>query len=175
MVLPCLVMTVYWQLEQSCHTRDSGPSIQPVRQPQPVGVGLFLLFSHSVVSNSLWLHGLLQARLPCPSLSPGVCANSCPLSQWCHPTISSSITLFFCPQSFPAPGVFLFFASGGQSIGASTSALVLSMNIQGWFPLGLTGLILVSMGLSKVFSSTTVWKHQFFGTQLSLSSNSHKG
>ena len=98
-------------------------------------------FSHSVVSNSFWLHGLQHARPPCPSPTPGACSNSC-LSQWCHPTILSSIIPFSsCPQSFPASCYFpmrQFFASGGQSIGASASASVLPMNIQDWFPLGLT-------------------------------------
>jgi len=102
-------------------------------------------------------HGLQHARLPCPSLSPGVCSNSCPLSQWCHPTISSSATPFSsCPQSFPGSRSFpvtQLFASGGQSIGASASASVLPMNIQGSFPLGWTGFIsLHSKGLSRVFS-----------------------
>ena len=105
----------------------------------------YLLFSHSVVSDSLQPHGLQHTRLPCPSLSPGVCSNSCPLGWWCHPTISSSVTpFFFCPQSFPASGSFpmsQLFTSDGQSTGASASASVLSMNIQGLFPLGLTGLI----------------------------------
>ena len=102
-------------------------------------------FSRSVVSNSLRPHGLQHARLPCLSPTPGACSNSCPSSQWCHPTISSSVIPFsFCLQSFPASGSFpmsQLFASGGQSIGASPSALVLPMNIQDWFPLGLTGLI----------------------------------
>ena len=116
-----------------------------------------------------------HTSFPCPSPSPGVCSNSCPLSQWCHPTISSSvITLSSCLQSFPASWAFpvsQLFASGGQSIGASASASVLPMNFQGWFPLGLTGLIsLQSKRLSKVFSSTTVWKHQFFGTSFLYSS-----
>ena len=104
-----------------------------------------LLLSCSVVSNSLWPHGLQHTRLPCPSLAPRTCTNSYPLSRWCHPTISSSVIPFSsCPQSFPASGSFLIsqlFASGGQSIGASTSASVPPMNIQGWFLLGLTGLI----------------------------------
>ena len=131
----------------------------------------------SVVSNSLWPHGLQHARLPCPSLSPGVCSDSCPLSQWWHSIISSSVAPFSSSlQSFPASGSFpmsQFFASGGQSIGASASASVLPKNIQGWFLLGLTGLIsLLSKRLSRVFSNTTIWKHQFFGTQLSLWSNS---
>ena len=124
-------------------------------------------------------HGPHHARLPCPSLSPGVWRNSCPLSQWCHPTISSSVIPFSsCLQSFPASGSFLmdrFFASGGQSIGASASASVFPMNIQSWFPLGLTGWIsLQSKGLSRVFSSTTFRKHWFFRTQPSLWSNSQK-
>ena len=115
----------------------------------PERLGLFfctesLQFSRSVLSNSLQPHGLQHARLPCPSPTPGACSNSCPLSRWCHPTISSSVVTFSsCLQSFPASGSFLtnqFFTSGGQSIGASTSASVLPMNIQGWFPLGLTDL-----------------------------------
>ena len=134
---------------------------------------LLLVFSHSVMSNSLWSHEQQHARLPCPSLSPGVRSSSCPLSQWPHPAISSSVGPFSsCPQSFPALGPFpvsWFFASGGQSIGASASASVLPVYIQGWSPLGLTGLIsLQSKGLSGVFSGTTVQKHQFFGIQPSL-------
>ena len=122
-----------------------------------------LLFSCPIVSNYLQPHGLQHARLPCPSLSPGICFNSCPLSWWCHPTISSSVTPFSsCLWSFPASRYFpvnKLFTSGGQSIGASTSASVLPMSIQGWFPLRLTGLIsLQSKGLSRVFFSTTVWK-----------------
>ena len=107
---------------------------------------------------------------PCPSPTHGACSNSCPSSWWCHLTISSSIVTFSsCPQSFPASGSFpmsQFFTSGGQSIGTSASALVLPMSIQGWFPLGLTGWI--SKELSRVFSNTTVQKHQFFGAQISL-------
>ena len=128
-------------------------------------------FSHSVVSDSLRPHELQLARPPCPSPTPRVYLNPCPLSQWCHPTISSSVVPF-CPQSFPASGSFPmshFFASGGQSIGVSASASVLPMNIQDWFPLGWTGWIsLQSKGLSRVFSNTTVQKHHFFGAQLSL-------
>ena len=136
-----------------------------------------LLFNLSVVSESLWPHGL-HTTLLCPSPSPGVFSDSCSLSQWCHPTISSSVIPFSsCLQSFPASGSFLrskFFASGGQSIGVSTSASVLPMNIQNWFPLGLTGLTsLWSKGLSRVFSNTTVEKHQSFSVQFSLWSNSH--
>ena len=144
----------------------------------PSGSLFRLLFSCSVVSNSLWPHGLQHTRLPCPSSSPRVCSNSCPLSRQCHPTISSSVVPFsFCLQSFPASGSFpmnQLFTSGGQSIGASASASVFPINIQGWFPLGLTGLIsLQSKGLSRVFSSTMIWKSQFFGTQSSLWSSSH--
>ena len=129
--------------------------------------------------DSLRPHGLQHARLPCPPLSPRVCSNSCPLSQWCHPTISSSVTLFSShSQSFPASGSFLvshLFASGGQSIGASVSASVPPMNIQGWFPLGLTGLIfLLTKGLPRVFSSTTIWKHQTRASLLCIYSLSTK-
>ena len=137
-----------------------------------------LLFSQSVVFNSLRPHGLQHARLPCPSPSPGAGSNPCPLSRWCHPTISSSVINFSsCSQSFPAPGSFpmsQLFPSGGQSIGASASASVLPMNIQDWFPLGRTSWIsLQSKGLSRAFSNTTVQKHQLFGAQLSSQSNSH--
>ena len=126
-----------------------------------------------VMSDSLWPHGLQHTRLPCPSPSPRVCPSSCSLSQWCHPTISSSATLFsFCLQSFPASGSFpvtQLFTSGGQSIRASASVSVLQMIIQSWIFLGLTGLIsLLSKGLSRVFSSTTVQMHQIFGTQPTL-------
>ena len=137
-----------------------------------------VLFSRSVVSSTSWPHGRQHARIPCPALSPGASSNSCPLSRWCHPTISSSVAPFSsCPQSFPASGSFpksRLFTSSGQSVGSSASASVLSMNIQNWLPLGLTGLIsLLSKRLSRVFSSTTVQKHQFFGAQPSLWSNSH--
>ena len=113
------------------------------------------------MSNSLWPHGLQHARPPCPLPTLGVYSNSCPLSQWCHPTTSSSVIPFSsCLQSFPASGSFLisqFFASGGQSIGVSASASVLPMNIQDWFPSGWTGWIsLQSKELSRVFSDTTV-------------------
>ena len=134
--------------------------------------------SLSVTSDSLWPHGLRQNRPPCPSPTPGVHSNSCPLSQWCHPTISSSVIPFSsCPQSLPASGSFpinQFFASCGQSIGVSASTSVLPMHFQDWFPLGWTGWIsLQSKGLSRVFFNTTVQKHQFFSTQLSSQSNSH--
>ena len=134
--------------------------------------------SRSVVSNSLQPHRLQHARPPCPSPIPGAYSNSCPLSRWYHPTISSSVVPFSSHlQSFPASGSFQIswsFASGGQSTGVSASASVFPMNIQDWFHLGWTGWIsLVSKGLSRVFSNTTVQKHQFFGAQLSLWSNSH--
>ena len=134
--------------------------------------------SHSVMSDSLQPHELQHARPPCSSLTPGDYSNSCPSSWWCHPTISSSVIPFSsCPQSLPASGSFpmsQFFAWGGQSTGVSASASVLPMNTQGWSPLGWTGWIsLQSKGLSRVFSNTTVQKHQFFGAQLSSQSNSH--
>ena len=119
------------------------------------------------MSNSLWPHGLQNTRFPCPSPTPRAYLNSCPLRQWCHPTISSSVIPFSSRlQSFPASGSFpvsQLFTSGGHSIGISASTSVLPMNIQDWFPLGWTGWIsLQSKGLSRVFSNTTVQKHQFF-------------
>ena len=129
------------------------------------------------MSSSLRPHGLQHARLPCPPLSPEVCSNSCPLSQLCHPTISSSVTPFFsCPQSFPVSESSneLALHIGGQSIRASASTSVLPRNIQDLFPLGLTGLIsLQSKRLSRVSSNTIVQKHQLFSAQPSLWSNSH--
>ena len=130
-------------------------------------------FRRSVVSNSLWPQGLQHTRPPCPSPTPGTYPNSCPLNQWCHPTSSSSIIAFSsCPQSFPASGSFQMsqlFVSGGQSIGVSASTSVLPLNTQDWSPLGWTGWIsLQSKGLSRVFSNTTVQRHQFFSAQLSL-------
>ena len=134
-------------------------------------------FSCSVVSDSLRPHGWQHTRPPCPSPTPGACSNSCPSSQCCRLTISSSVILFSsCLQSFPASLSFLsqFFASGSQNIGVSASVSILPKNIQDLFPSGLTGLIsLLSKGLSRVFSNTTVQKHQFFGAQLPLWSNSH--
>ena len=135
-----------------------------------------LLFSCSVISDSLQPRGLQHARLPCPSLSPGACPSLCPSSQWCHPTISSSLAPFFsCPQSFPASGSYpmsRLFTSGGECIG--TSASVLPMNVQSWFLSRLTGFIfLVPIGLSRVFSSTTIQKHQFSDAQPSLWFNAH--
>ena len=146
--------------------------------------GSSVQFSHSVMSDSLQLHGLKHARPPCPSPTPGVYSNSCPFSQWYHPTISSSVDPFSSHlQSFPASGSFQMdqlFSSSGQSIGVSASASVLPMNTQDWSPLGWTGWIsLQSKGLSRVFSNTTVqkhwvftcfyfWAHQFFSAQPSL-------
>ena len=140
----------------------------------PLRKDLFLLFS---CSYSLWLHRLQHARLPCPSLSPGACSNSCPLSWWCHLIISSSVIPFSsCPQSFPAPGSFpmsQLFTSGGQSIGTSASESVLPMNIQSWFPLVLTGLIsLLPKGFSSLLEhhsskTSTLWHSAFFMVQLS--------
>ena len=133
-------------------------------------------FSHSVVSNSLQPYELQHARPPCPSQTPGV--YPCPSSWWCHSAISSSVIPFSsCPQSLPASGSFpasQLFTWGGQSIGVSASTSVLPMNTQDWSPSGWTGWIsLHSKGLSRVFSNTTIQKHQFFGTQLSSQSNSH--
>ena len=138
----------------------------------------FNQFSCSVMSNSLWPHEPQQGRPPCPSPTPGVHPNPCPLSWWCHPTISSSVVPFSsCPQSFPASGSFpmsQLFASGGQSTGVSALASFLPKNTQGWSPLEWTGWISwQSKGLSRVFSNTTVQKHQFFSAQLSSQSNSH--
>ena len=137
-----------------------------------------LQFSCSVMSDPLPPHGLQHNRPPCPSPTPGAYSNSCPWSRWCHPIISSSVIPFSSHlQSFPALESFPvshFLASSGQSIGVSASTSVLPMNIQDWFPLWLTGWIsLQSKRLSKVFSNTAVQKHQFFGTRLSLQSNSH--
>ena len=148
---------------------------------------LLLLFNYSVVSDFLQPHVLQHARLPCPSPSSGACSNSCPLIWWCHSTISSSvIPFFFCLQSYPASGSFpmshLFISgeewcvlfSNTQSIGTSTSASVLPVNIRGWFPLGSTDLIsLLSKGLSRVFFNTAFQRHQFFGVQPFLLSSSH--
>ena len=130
-------------------------------------------FSHSIMSDPLWPHELQHSRPPCPSPTPGVFPNSCPLSSWCHPTISSSVIPFSSSlQSFSTSGSFQMnqlFASVGQNIGVSASTSVLPVNTQGWSPLGWTGWVFVqSKGLSRVFSKTTVQKHQFFSTQLSL-------
>ena len=142
-------------------------------------VPMFMVQFSSIQSLSLvWLFEIPRTGFPCPSPTPGACSNSCPSSRWCHPTMSSSVVPFSsCPQSFPASGSFQmsqFFTSGGQSMGVPALASVCPVNIQDWFPLGLTNLIsLLSEELSKVFSNTTVQKHQFFGAQLSLWSSSH--
>ena len=135
-------------------------------------------FNRSVVSDSLRTHESQHTRLPCPSLTPGVHSDSCPSSQWWHPAISSSVVPYSsCPQSLPASESFpmsQLFAWGGQSTGVSDLASFLPKNTQGWSPLEWTGWIsLKSKGLSRVFSNTTVQKHQFFGAQLSSQSNSH--
>ena len=135
-------------------------------------------FSRSVMPNSLQPDESQHPRPPCPSPTPGVHSNSCPSSRWCHPAISSSVIPFSsCPQSLPASGSFpmsQLFAWGGQSTGVSASTSVLAMNTQDWSPLGWTGWIsLQSKGLSRVFSNTTVQKHQFFDAQLSSQFNSH--
>ena len=125
----------------------------------------------------VWPHESQHARPPCPSPTPRVYSNSCPLSQWCHPAISSSVIPFSCPQFLPASRSFpmnQLFAWGGQSTGASTSTSVLPRSTEDWSPLGWNGWIsLQSKGLSRVFSNTTAQKHQFFGAQLSSQSNSH--
>ena len=142
------------------------------------GIFSSVQFSCSVVFDSLRPHGLHYARPHCPSPTPRVYSNSCPLSRWCHPATSSSVVPVPSRlQSFPALGSFLmsqFFSSGDQTIGVSASASVLPMNIHGWSPLGWTGWIsLQSKGLSRVFSNTTVQKHQFFSAQPSSQSNFH--
>ena len=148
------------------------PDWVPGKGPLP-GWFSSVQFSCSVSSDSLRPHGLQHARPPCPSPTAGAYSNSCPSSQWCHPTISSSVIPFFSHlQSFPASEscpMSQFFASGGQRIGVSASTSVLPVNIQDWLPLGWTGWIsLQSKGLSRVFSNTTVQKQQFFGAQLSF-------
>ena len=139
---------------------------------------VILQLSSLIVSDSLWSHEVQHTRPPCPLPTSGLYPISCPLSRWCHSTISSSVVPFSsCPQSFPASGSFQMshlFASGGQSIGVSASTSVLPMNTQDWSPLGWTGRISLQFkGLSRVFSNTTVQKHQLFSAQLSLQSNSH--
>ena len=165
------------------NAKERTPSYNRYRAAFPIPIlhfellGLFTWYlCHSVTKSCLTLqpHGLQHTKLPVLHF-PGACSNSCSLSQWCHPTISSSVACLL-PQSFPASGSFpmnQLFASGGQSTGASASVAILPMNIQDWFPLGLTGLILLSKGLLRVFSSTTLWKHQFFSAQPSLWANSH--
>ena len=148
-------------------------SYPQVLRGENLDISFSVQFSCSVMSDSLWPHEPRHARLPCPSPTPRVYPNSCSLSQWCHPTIPSSVIPFSsCPLSFPASESFpmsQLFASGGQSIGVSASTSVPPMNTQDWSPLGWTGWIsLQSKALSRVFSNTRVQKHQFFGAQLSL-------
>ena len=166
------VLTSRWLASPEWEFQGSRQKLQCFHDPA-LEVMPSVQFSYSVMSDSLWPHGLQHARPLCPSPTPRVYPNSCPLSQWCYPTISSSVVPFSsCLQSFPASGSFQmsqFFASGDQSIGVSASTSVLPMNIQDWFPLGWPGWIsLQSKGLSRVFSNTTVQKHQFFGAHLSL-------
>ena len=151
----------------------------PVEQPSAGQKSAWVHKWHSCsCSVALGLHGWRHARPPCPSPSPGVCPSSCPLHWWCHPAITFSVALFsFCPQSFPASGIFTkshLFTSDDQNTGASALASVLPISIQGWFPLRLTGLSsLLTKGLSGVFSSTIVQSHQFFDTLPFLWSSSH--
>ena len=150
----CFLIYLPWSGRNRCHDLHV------------LNVEFSVQFSCSVMSNSLRPHESQHTRPPCPSLTPGVYPNPCPVTWWCHPTISSSVVPFSsCPQSSPASGSFplsQLFASGGQSIGASASASVFPMNIQGWFPLGWTDLIsLLSKGLSRVFSKRAVRSHKY--------------
>ena len=161
-----------WALRMSCPSVPRRSVFSQQTLSHTCTLPSTIQFSRSVVSDSLWPRGLQHARLPCPSLTPGAYSNSCPSSRWCHPTISSSVVPFSsCPQSLPASESFpmsQFFTSGGQSIGVSPSASVLSMNIQDWFPLDRLGGFPCSPRDSRVFSNTTVQKHQFFSAQSSL-------
>ena len=168
------------QLERNCITYFKKTNVNPA--VLMMGMLLLLLFgsvhiSRSVVSDSLQPHESQHTRPPCPSPSPGVHSDSRPLSQWCHPAISSSVVPFSCPQSLPASESFpmsQLFAWGGQSTRVSALPSFLPKNTQDWSPLEWTGWIsLQSKGLLRVFSNTTVQKHQFFGAQLSSQSNSH--
>ena len=168
----------FW--EEGTESREATRSLDPTYLLLPLSVQFSSVqFSRSVVSDCLQPHEPQDARPPCPSPTPRVYQNPCPSSWWCHPTISSSVIPFSsCPQSFPASGSFQMsqlFASGGQSSGVSASTSVLPVNIQDWSPLEWTGWIsLQSKGLSRVFSNTTVQKHQFFGAQLSLENTKSK-
>ena len=177
-------MAINSNFDEKYYTKDPRSSIKPKRdkhkeiQTYTHHNQTASQFSCSVTSDSLRPHEPQHARPPCPSPTPEVHPNPCPLSRWCHPTISSSVIPFSsCPQIFQASGSFQMsqlFASGGQSIGVSASKSVPPMNTQDWSPLGWTSWIsLQSSRLSRVFSSTTVQKHQFFCTQLSSQSNSH--
>ena len=167
---------MFWVYQRSIGTNWKG-SLWP--NLKKMSNKMLLFFSHPVMSNSLQPQGLQHVRPPFPSPSPEVCPSSCPLHWWCHPASSPSDTIFsFYPQSFPAPWIFpvsQLFASSNQDTRASASASVLPVSIQGGFPLRLTSLISSpSKGLSRVFSSTPVWRHQLSGTLLSLRSSSHK-
>ena len=167
----CIYASKFGKLSSGHRVGKGQFSFQSQRKAMPKDAQV--QFNHSVMSDSLWPRGLQHTRPPCSSSIHRVYSNSYPLSWWCHPTISCSVISFYSHfQSFPASGSFQmsqFFKSGGQSIGVSASASVLPMNIQDWFPLGWTGWIsLLSKGLSRVFSNTTVQKHQFFSAQLSL-------
>ena len=166
MEVACFFREGNWKRE-ICRNRDLEMCIASINPFSPVQ------FSTSIVSASLWPHGLQHTRLPSSSPTPTAYSNSCPSSQWCHPNISSSAIPFSSHfQSVPASGSFPmshFFTSGCQRIGISATASVISVNILGWLPLGLTGWIsLQSKGLSRVFSNTTVQKHQLFSAQLSF-------
>ena len=161
------------QLDFHIQKNEFGPLSNSIQKINSKLIHDLVQFSRSVVSNSLRPHEPQHARPPCLSLTPGVHPNPCPSSRWCHSTISSSVIPFFSrPQSFPASGSFqmsLLFASGGQSIGISVSTSVFPMNTQDRSPLGWTDWIALQFkGLSRVFSNTTVQKHQFFSAQLSL-------
>ena len=166
------ILTSLWSRKRrSKCSHDSYKGTNPIHEEATLLTSV--QFSRSVVSDSLWPHGLKHARLPCPSPTSGACSNSCPSSQWCHPTISSSVVPFSsCLQSFPVSGSFpmsQFFTSGSQSLGVLASTSVLPVNTQDWFPLGWTSWIsLQSKGLLRVFSKIKIQKHQFFGTQFSL-------
>jgi len=168
------IQACWIQALTQCHPIRTVPSLGSTYFIGWVLNGLVQFSSvHSVVSDSLWPHGLQHTRPPCSSPTPEVYSNSCPLNQWCHPAISSSVILLSShPQSFPASRSFpmnQLFSSGGLRTGVSASTSVLPTNTQDWYPLGWTGWIsLQSKGLSRVFSITTVQKHQFFCTQLSL-------
>ena len=172
MIIPKDAEKAFWQYSTHIYDKQNKTNKKNTPKLQKVGVQVTSVqLSPSVMSDSLWPHRLQHTRLPCPSPTPRAYTNSCPLNWWCHPSISSSVHFFFL-QSFPASGSFpmsQFFASGSQSIGVSASTSALPMTIQDWFALGwIRSISLKSKGLSRVFSNTTVQKHQFFGARLSL-------
>ena len=177
--LTCLLRNLYTAQEEAVRSEHGTTDWFKIERGVQQGYILSSVQFSSVAQSclTLWSNGMQHARPPCPSPTPRVYSNSCLLSRWCHPTNSSSVIPVSCLQSFSESGLFpisWFFTSGGQSIGALASASVFPMNIQSWFPLGLTGLIfLLSKELSRVFFSTTVWKHQLLHSQLSLWPNSH--